>query len=155
MNSSLFTHSLIFLLIEYERAVCWIMINLGILSIHLLTQLAFLKQRSDFFKKIKVTEHLNTAYNWTISLSYVTAQENLVWSFHHDLWSPNKQLTKSSNLDFYTLVATATIRWSAFFQLIVAIVELFLSSILAMLYQEWVFIRRYVFPCEIILNCFN
>ena len=56
MNSSLFTHSLIFLLIEYERAVCWIMINLGILSIHLLTQLAFLKQRSDFFEKIKVTE---------------------------------------------------------------------------------------------------
>ena len=56
MNSSLFTHSLIFLLIEYERVVCWIMINLGILSIHLLTQLAFLKQRSDFQKKIKVTE---------------------------------------------------------------------------------------------------
>ena len=56
MNSSLFTHSLIFLLIEYERAVCWIMINLGILSIHLLTQLAFLKQRSDFFKNTKVTE---------------------------------------------------------------------------------------------------
>ena len=41
-------HSLISLLIEYERAVCCIMINLeGVLSVHLLTQFAFLKQRSD------------------------------------------------------------------------------------------------------------
>ena len=58
MNSGLFTHSLIFLLIEYERAVCCIMINLGILSIHLLTQFAFLqpKAKIGFKKKIKVTE---------------------------------------------------------------------------------------------------
>ena len=52
MNSGLFTHSLIFLLIEYERAVCCIMINLGILSIHLLTQFAFLKPKAKIgFKK--------------------------------------------------------------------------------------------------------
>ena len=51
MNSSLFTHSLIFLFIEYnERAVCCIKINLSVLSIHLLAQFAFLKQRSDFKK---------------------------------------------------------------------------------------------------------
>jgi len=58
MNSSLFTHSLIFLLIEYERAVCCIMINLGVLSIYLLTQFAFLKPKAKIGikKKLKVSE---------------------------------------------------------------------------------------------------
>ena len=121
--------------------------------------MAFLKQRSDFFKKIKVTEHLNTrlntAYNWTISLSYVTAQENLVWSFHHDLWSPNKQLTKSSNLDFYTLVATATIRWSAFFQLIVAIVELFFIIDLSDVISRMSVYQKVSFPVRDNLKLFQ
>ena len=66
-------------------------------------------------------------------------------------------------LAFYTLVKTQvylsdcyTIRWKVVLQLIVTIVELFFSSIVAILYEEWVFIRQNVsFPVREHLKLFQ
>ena len=93
-----------------------------------------------------IVDHRTNSSQKSSNLNYSRRPQLLIWK-----------------LAFYTLVKTQvylrdcyTIRCKVVLQLIVMIVELSLSSIVAILYEEWVFIRQNVsFPAQEHLKLFQ